>query len=270
MSQKPGLRFDHREIAVVFSLFVFVSLLMFTVGILVGKGLAQAKFDAEQARQNGAMALPVRGHTEKQDTDSEHDSAELDEAAAAKPSALVSDPASEVASDEESNTKSKHAETTPAAQPETEPELELIPLGPQKTDWNGLSMKNQKTVQEAEKLLENPKIKALTEDVPRQIAAVEEANSQNSFPVGPFTVQVGSYPTQNEALERVNLLKSLGFAHAYFSAKDLGDSNGTWFRVWLGYFPNYESARKSGDKLQARGEVKNYLIRKTEASNGTN
>src|SRR4051812_11923043 len=39
------LRFDHREIAVIFSLFIFVSLLMFTVGILVGKGLAQAKYE---------------------------------------------------------------------------------------------------------------------------------------------------------------------------------------------------------------------------------
>ncbi|NDC24484.1 MAG: hypothetical protein EBZ49_10220, partial [Proteobacteria bacterium] len=43
--QNSGLRFDSREIAVIFSLFIFVSLLMFTVGILVGKGLAQAKFE---------------------------------------------------------------------------------------------------------------------------------------------------------------------------------------------------------------------------------
>src|SRR5947208_1005393 len=43
---KPSLRFDHKEIAVIFSLFIFVSLLMFTVGILVGKGLAQAKYES--------------------------------------------------------------------------------------------------------------------------------------------------------------------------------------------------------------------------------
>ena len=45
-NQNPSLRFDHREIAVIFSLFIFVSLLMFTVGILVGKGLAQAKYES--------------------------------------------------------------------------------------------------------------------------------------------------------------------------------------------------------------------------------
>src|SRR5947209_3699116 len=46
-----ALRFDHREIAVIFSLFIFVSLLMFTVGILVGKGLAQAKYEGMLAAQ---------------------------------------------------------------------------------------------------------------------------------------------------------------------------------------------------------------------------
>ncbi|NBX81960.1 hypothetical protein EBQ90_02595 [bacterium] len=38
------MRFESREIAVILSLFIFVSLLMFTVGIVVGKGLAQAKY----------------------------------------------------------------------------------------------------------------------------------------------------------------------------------------------------------------------------------
>jgi hypothetical protein len=46
MNKQPtGLRFESREIAVILSLFIMVSLLMFTVGIVVGKGLAQAKFE---------------------------------------------------------------------------------------------------------------------------------------------------------------------------------------------------------------------------------
>ena len=42
-SLRPSLRFDHREIAVIFSLFIFVSLLMFTVGILVATCLPLGK-----------------------------------------------------------------------------------------------------------------------------------------------------------------------------------------------------------------------------------
>jgi cell division protein FtsN len=268
MSNKPALRFDHREIAVVFSLFVFVALLMFTVGILVGKGIAQAKFDAAAGAHGGAVALPV--HEPKlEPIAGEHE--EIEEAHKVPPSAKNE------ASHEDHELVQKAADVPPllAAKPEKkEDELELIPLGPQKTDWNGMSLRNQPPNDDTKKLLQNPKIEALTEKgtgASRQTAAIGSTDKEGlSFSNGTFTVQVGSYPNQKDAEERVKALKGLGFAHAYLSAKDLGDSNGTWFRVWLGYFPTYEAAKKSGDKLQARGEVKNYLVRKAELENGTN
>lgn len=43
MNSSTYLRLDTREIAVVFGLFVLISLLMFSVGILVGKGLGQKR-----------------------------------------------------------------------------------------------------------------------------------------------------------------------------------------------------------------------------------
>ena len=49
-----SLKFDHREVVVIFSLFVFVSLLMFTVGIVVGKGLTLAKYEGKLARLAGS------------------------------------------------------------------------------------------------------------------------------------------------------------------------------------------------------------------------
>ena len=265
MSQnKPALRFDHREIAVVFSLFVFVALLMFTVGILVGKGIAQAKY--ESLNQHGApTTLPI--HEPK--LEPIHDEDEEDEVIA--PSEAEHRPAEAPVAE-----KTEAKPLLSASAEKKEEELELIPLGPQKTDWNGMSLKNQPHTEETKKLLVNPKIEAITEKPgARDIAGLEgplppAPKETLSFPAGQFTVQVGSYPNQKDAEERVKALKSLGFAHAYFSAKDLGDSNGTWFRVWLGYFPNYELAKKSGDKLQARGEVKNYLVRKAELENGTN
>ncbi|NDC23951.1 MAG: SPOR domain-containing protein, partial [Proteobacteria bacterium] len=69
-----------------------------------------------------------------------------------------------------------------------------------------------------------------------------------------------------QALERVQALKKMGFPHAYISTKALGENKETWYRVWLGYYPSFESAKASGDSLQARGEVKNYLVRKSEAT----
>src|SRR4051812_30158452 len=69
-NQQPSLRFDHREIAVIFSLFVFVSLLMFTVGILVGKGLAQAKYESSRMIDSTPVDIsrrepPVSPHSGK-------------------------------------------------------------------------------------------------------------------------------------------------------------------------------------------------------------
>ena len=83
-----------------------------------------------------------------------------------------------------------------------------------------------------------------------------------SFPKGLYTVQVGSYLSEPEANERIDELKKLGFPHAYFSAKELGDPKMVWYRVWLGYFSTPESARKGGEWLQRQGEVKSYLVRK--------
>lgn len=56
----------------------------------------------------------------------------------------------------------------------------------------------------------------------------------------------------------------MGYPQAFFSSKELGSANGTWFRVWLGNYPTYASAKKTGDELQAKGEVKGYIVRKAD------
>ena len=97
-----------------------------------------------------------------------------------------------------------------------------------------------------------------------------EVASVISFPQGLYTVQVGSYLSEPEANERIRQLQKLGFPHSYFSAKELGDPKLVWYRVWLGYFSTPESARRGGEWLQKRGEVKSYLVRKNEPSRATN
>ena len=75
---------------------------------------------------------------------------------------------------------------------------------------------------------------------------------------------MSSYTTKKDAEDRVAALKKLGFSYSYTSAKILEGSKDTWYRVWLGYYPDSESAKKSGEALQARGEVKNYIVKKTD------
>jgi len=205
-----SLQFDHREIVVIFSLFIFVSLLMFTVGILVGKGITTAKYEGKIVLAESGFSLHAPVHAPI--------APEKKEVIAASPLNLI--PA---------KPRSEESLSEPDAEPLKNPE--------------------------AEKLLQNPKIRPLLEP--------SSSSLPQSFSTGRFTVQIGSYPSEKDAAERVESLKKLGFPHAYFSAKEMS-SNNTWYRVWLGYFPDYQSAKQSGEILREKGEVKHYLIRKAE------
>jgi cell division protein FtsN len=272
---------------VVFSLFVFVSLFMFTVGILVGKGLTQARYESALTKKAASDAAQEEHETHLSPAPGHgggHAPAapkgEISHGADAKPAAHGDHGAASI----DSHGSHKTAQERMAPEPEkaVTKELELIPLKPQKPDWNGSSLKNQKfSSDETEKLLSNPKIRALTEaeelspEKPdgknRDLASTASPKrlERMSFPVGNFTVQVASYPNAQDAEDRVRTLKDLGFSHAYFSANQIGEPNGTWYRVWLGYYPDEGSANKSAEILQARGEIKNFIVRKAEARNGT-
>ena len=290
---KPPLRFDHREIFVIFSLFVFVSLLMFTVGILVGKGLAQYKYEAGllPGDRRSPASAPVTENASAAPAvptapSPVENAKQAPPAAAAKPDAAPADsetdadeeptnPASQPATvADEKNAQSEGLPDSPSpdakpTQDQANQPLKLIPEHPKDELAGENSLQEPKADGGSEDLLKNPHIRALLEERNAAAAARKSKTAAvvrvpASFNQGKFTVQVGSYPTKEDADQRVAQLKKLGFPYAYFSAKQLGDKKETWFRVWLGYYPDLPSAEKSGRTLQERGEVKNYIVRKTD------
>jgi hypothetical protein len=256
--QNSTLRFDHREIAVIFSLFVFVSLLMFTVGILVGKGLAQAHYDslskesktAGQSQSPATVAsMTMPGNNEEMPSAGTSVTTDAPES---KPAAPAPEPPREVAEEKK--------EAAP---------LKLIPQ--KSTDDDALVDTAKSNSPEIESLLKDSRIKSLIEAPPsddvsanRAIASVSTRKPE-SFPKGAYTVQVGSYTTAKDATDRVEALKKLGFPYAYFSVKPFEDKKTKWYRVWLGYFPDSITAKDSGRSLEQRGEVKNYIVRNTDS-----
>lgn len=270
-NSRSPLRFDHREVAVIFSLFVFVTLLMFTVGILVGKGLTQAKYEGKLHTDAPAVAESAHAaatHEEAEgtsvSTEALHDEEESHEEA-------------EASHGTKEELHGKVEEGHPEAdQASTAPPLKLLPKTNFKPNVYSGSLKEVSPgiAQEAQKVLKNPKISQLIEgselDTPRTPASKPLSLGQGpqSFSKGPFTVQIGSYPNEKDAQERVDALRKDGFKHAYISAKSLGEEQGTWYRVWLGYYPSSESAKQNAEWLQQKGEVKNFLVRKTSDSQG--
>lgn len=270
-----SLRFDHRELAVIFSLFTFVSLLMFTVGILVGKGLAQAKYEAallkSSARNLHALPPPAEDHAPAAVLPPAHE----EHAAAAAP-AHAAEPEEKViaATDDADDKPAASAPGHAAAAAAAPHDLKLVPKTDKGTEALTADIPDSLKPEDTDHVLKNPKIRDLVEDAPsspkESFASLVPLPKRPTGPLGKasgkFTVQVGSYLSQRDAADRVEQLKKLGFPYAYFSAKELGEQKETWFRVWLGYFPDMESANASGKQLQSRGEVRNYLVRKSDSS----
>lgn len=205
MIRTPSRRFFPKEVAVLFSLFILNAVLMFVVGLSVGKSW---------------QTKPTVGSVHS-----------------AQPEVKKNDP-----------TFTSHAA------------MGVAPTKPL------ISSRN-----ETNAILIKPELRApLAGAIKGAPAKEKELANITSFPQGAYTVQVGSYLSEPEANERIRQLQQFGFPHAYFSPKELGDPKLIWYRVWLGYFSTSESARRGGEWLQKRGEVKSYLVRKNEPNNTTN
>ncbi len=302
---QSSFRLDRREMTVILSLFIFTSLLMFTVGIVVGKGITQstpenrqtasASLESEhagtKAEPSESPAHPVEGTSVSKGHSalSSHDEPSHSEHAKVETSVsptshleAITNQVSEPSTPEHKAPAKKIAkgheipESSETPSPHT-PELELIPEKPRTGDVRS-NLTDLAENKEVETALKNPKIQALLEDTPksktpkRAIASPVPHQSipttpPKSFPEGKYTVQVGSYPSQADANLRLEQLRTQGFPFAYLSTKELGDTKEAWYRVWLGYFPDANTAKASGELLQQRGEVKSYLVRKSENKN---
>ena len=75
---------------------------------------------------------------------------------------------------------------------------------------------------------------------------------------GKLTVQVASFPSEQEAKERVGYLKSVGVP-AQIVRADLG-KRGIYFRVMTGRFIKPDDARKYGQQLLSKGKVQEFVV----------
>lgn len=104
---------------------------------------------------------------------------------------------------------------------------------------------------------------ALPADMSRQLEREKEALPE-SFPAGPFTVQVGSFFEPTEANEMAKLLKSRGFPHAFVSQSPLPGKETPWYRVWLGFYNDFKTAREVGAFLEAKETVARAWVRRAD------
>lgn len=91
-----------------------------------------------------------------------------------------------------------------------------------------------------------------------QAAALSESDSTSAC----FTLQVASFPDPQLADRFVIQLVNAG-EHPLCSTVEL-QGRGYWTRVFVGSFSTIDAARRYGDRLIARGIVREFLVKKTD------
>ena len=75
---------------------------------------------------------------------------------------------------------------------------------------------------------------------------------------GKFTVQVGSFPDEAQARERVNRLKAAGFDGRVVAAQI--PNRGTWYRVQAGRFGDRDAAGRYGSAIRSKGVADGAMV----------
>jgi len=97
--------------------------------------------------------------------------------------------------------------------------------------------------------------------VDKKLVAAPKKNDRDAVPIKgdcKLAVQVASFPSEQEAKERVGYLKSVGVV-AQVVRTDLG-KRGTYFRVMSGRFLKQVDARKYGQLLLSKGKVQEFVV----------
>lgn len=78
---------------------------------------------------------------------------------------------------------------------------------------------------------------------------------------GQFTVQMGSYSTEDESKAKVSVLRKAGFNDAYYEIATLPNGE-RWYRVGLGSFTTSAWAKKAGERVIKRKLASDFIVRR--------
>jgi septal ring-binding cell division protein DamX len=249
---KKLFHLDRFEVFMVTGLLFLVCGLVFTLGVLVGYGLgpgalngkgaslAKSTHDAishkNEVRKPAAATGPSSGgglrtafRDAKQQALNDLSTKEGKETSSDKPKSVPDAEAHFEANPDPG--RAIAAEASPAARA---PAAEVVP---------------------AEKKEVPSGVKGLFERKPAALGYAPKAGS--------FTVQIASYPTEDESRAKMATLRKSGLNDAYYEAAAM-KSGEKWYRVGVGSYPSPEWAQKTGEKLVRRGLAKDYVVRQVK------
>lgn len=252
--------YERREMWVLVGLAATVTVFAFTLGLHLGKRVGSAEAQHAQGGAPGAPLQPVETQADAlpstQEFSDQSKSAQqaADEALnqslheEVARTGLKLEVARQVELPEETRGKGgattleserKKSQTPPAATPSAAPSATGAPARKLKASLAKLTPSSELSQAVAEQ-----SIPALS----------------RSAPEGRFTLQVGSFPTLDEASTVVGALDQRG-VKPFMRSVDL-KTKGTWYRVYTGGFATRAEAERLGQELRSKQWIKTFVISK--------
>lgn len=258
-SEKGGSKADTLVKVV---LFFFISLLSFSVGTFVGKQVSDSDhrrlaLEGEYGGRQVASAADDHGAA-AHDDDEKITEKEVD--ALTEEFVNREKSAREPASEHDNHGKAEHAEHKDTHVASNDG-YKAYPRGKDKAaTHDSHEAKHGKTADgahaAAEKVAEG---KAPSDGEKEEKKAPPTLPSVASSAVGKYTVQVGSFPNENEAKDRAAELKAKGWNAFYLPAVVKGK---TWYRVLVGLFNNQDSAKQFRAQFMKESNTQSAIVQK--------
>jgi cell division septation protein DedD len=237
---KFDISLEPRQVALLFVLCLVILILVFALGIIVGRGLknptgvpatAQVVSEAEQPPVDAAIddseapaAVPTEDEAPKLKFFAEGQQTPQREVSAVPPAPVIP-PVEEEAT-----------EPAPSAAPVAAAKVEAPPAAAPKPE-------PKKAPAKAEK-----------KEEPKKVAKKEPAKSASA---GKFTVQVSAFQNRAQADHLVSNLKNKGY-DAYIAQATI-PGKGVWYRVRIGKYPNRDAAQSTANTLKRKEGISTYV-----------
>lgn len=261
MNQIGGSRTDT---LVKLVLIFFISLFSFSVGTYVGKSVTEKQYQNTMYDPTGEEAVEQASHDEEASKDAvDEDSLSLSEEFANLKKEGPSD--RKVASEEHkdatkkedphaaspAHAESAHASPAHAAKPAAKMDAAAAKPTTHGTDSHGKVMEAAQRV-----AVGKPPTEAPAPTTPKASTLPSEVASTT---VGKWTLQIASYPKEDEAQKHAEDLKTKGFSAFYIPAQVKG---ATWYRVSVGLFPTMSGANEYKEEFIKKSSVSKVIVQK--------
>jgi len=201
----------NRQIIFLFLGFLILFILVFALGVIVGKGLGDSEIKI-------AKKLPKNEVPRVEDTKEDGNEISTDDISQQELKDILNE------------TKTDGPQKT--EDPTTEESIKIDPAGEKKIAMNAESEVNLKI--EKPEIVKEEKNSLLSNNTPLPPVVAD----------GQYTIQIGSFKNESDAKKLQNKLKSKGYP-AFLKQVTIGED--TWFRLRIGTFETKDQAKIYGD-----------------------